>query len=347
MVIQNSEVSMTSKASFASGTRLTIQSESRPVFNLEEVQVLGGDDDFLSSLNYAKSAKGTVQEVGESNPVLSPASSRKIKLHTMEYLLRMLLLGGLWNEDSSFAKMFGEEMCDTSPAGTLTEMPGQMFVETTKVSYAYWQNQSVEFSSTGTAITADGRKLSFDYSFAMSESFVEKYDVTHIHLREYADPLVINLDDNPTSISPQTFLFDLDADGELDEIHNIKKGSGFLALDRNEDGEINDGIELFGARTGDGFRELSGFDEDGNGWIDENDSIFAKLKILTINEKGEKETYGLKQSDVGAIFLGRIDTEFVHHDDDNTATAALRKSGMFLHESDGHAGGVQHVDFAT
>ena len=96
MVIQNSEVSMTSKASFASGTRLTIQSESRPVFNLEEVQVLGGDDDFLSSLNYAKSAKGTVQEVGESNPVLSPASSRKIKLHTMEYLLRMLLLGGLW-----------------------------------------------------------------------------------------------------------------------------------------------------------------------------------------------------------------------------------------------------------
>ena len=146
MVIQNSEVSMTSKTSFASGTRLTIQSESRPVFNVEEVQVLGGDDDFLSSLNYAKSAKGTVQEVGESSPVLSPASSRKIKLHTREYLLKMLLLGGLWNEDNSFAKMFGEE-CDTSPAGTLTEIPGQMFIETTNVSYAYWQNQSVEFSS--------------------------------------------------------------------------------------------------------------------------------------------------------------------------------------------------------
>ena len=64
-------------------------------------------------------------------------------------------------------------------------------------------------------------------------------------------------------------------------------------------------------------------------------------------EKGEKETYGLRQSDVGAIFLGRIDSEFVHHDDDNHATAAVRKSGMFLHESDGHAGGVQHVDFAT
>jgi hypothetical protein len=346
MVIQNSEVSMASKASFASGTKLTIQSETKPVFNLDDVQVIGGDGDFLSSLNYAKSPNGTVQEVGDTNPILSAASSRKIRLHTMEYLLKMLLLGGLWDEQSPFAQMFEQEMSETQNVETATSSEPLMY-RRTDISFSYWQEQSVEFSSTGTAITADGRKLSFDYSFAMSESFTEQYDISRIDIANYVDPLVINLDDCPTSISPQTFFFDLDGDGEEDEIHNVGAGSGFLALDRNEDGVINDGLELFGARTGDGFRELELFDEDANGWIDENDPIFAKLRIMTINENGEKETYGLKQSDVGAIFLGRVGTEFVHHDDDNRSMAAVRKSGMFLHEKDGHAGGIQHVDFAT
>lgn len=347
MVIQNSEVSMASKTSIASGTKLTIQSETKPVINLDNLQVVGGDGDFLSSLNYAKNSNGTVQEVGDTSPILSAASSRKIRLHTMEYLLKMLLLGGLWDEKSPFAQLFEQEMCATENAEFANSGQQAQFMRTTNISYSYWEQQSVEFSSTGTAVTADGRQLTFDYSFAMSSSFEEKFDASRIDYLTYIDPLVINLDDNPTSISPQTFFFDLDGDGELDELHQIGKGSGFLALDRNEDGEINDGMELFGARTGDGFKELSFFDEDGNGWIDENDPIFAKLRIMTINEQGEKETYGLKQSDVGAIFLGRLNTGFNHRDDDNTSTARLRKSGMFLHEKDGHAGGVQHVDFAT
>ena len=102
MVIQNSEVSMASKTSIASGTKLTIQSETKPVINLDNLQVVGGDGDFLSSLNYAKNSNGTVQEVGDTSPILSAASSRKIRLHTMEYLLKMLLLGGLWDEKSPF-----------------------------------------------------------------------------------------------------------------------------------------------------------------------------------------------------------------------------------------------------
>ena len=68
---------------------------------------------------------------------------------------------------------------------------------------------------------------------------------------------------------------------------------------------------------------------------------------MTVTEKGEKELYGLKQSDVGAIFLGRIDTQFTHRGEDRQLTAASRETGIFLHEKDGHAGGVQHVDFAT
>ena len=357
MVIQNSEVSMTSKSSIARGTNLSIQSETKPLINLTGIQMLGelrapADDlgsetevenqsGFMSSLNYAMSADGKVQEVGETNPLLNMAANRQARLHTMEYLLRMFLLGRMFNNDYSFGESWGQSLGhslgDVQPT----------FVQTTTLSYTYWEKQSVEYSSTGTAITADGRKLSFDYSFAMTDEFAEKFNVEHIALKNCIDPLVINLDDCPTSISNQTFFFDLDGDGEIDELHNLGKGSGFLALDKNEDGEINDGLELFGAKTGDGFRELAEYDEDGNGWIDEKDSIFAKLRIMTINEKGEKELYGLKESDVGAIYLGSIGTQFMHKDDDNNTNAVLRESGIFLHESDGHAGGVQHVDFTT
>ena len=341
MVINNSEVSMTSTTNYCSGMRLTVQSETKPVFNLKDITLLGEE---LQTDETEKEEK--TEAVG--NNELKVDSNNQIRLKTIEYLLKMFLLGRFFEEDSSFGQMLretfglGEEeaamgMSETSP----------MFIQTTTVSYERWESQSVAYSSQGTAITADGRKLSFNYSFAMSESFTEKYENVSMAIRNCVDPLVINLEDSPASIADQTFFFDLDGDGEEDEIHNLGKGSGFLALDKDDDGFINNGLELFGAKTGDGFRELEEYDSDKNGWIDENDPVFTKLRIMTLNEKGEQELYGLKESDVGAIYLERMDTNFIHRDDDHHPRAVTRKSGMFLHESDGHAGGVQHVDFMT
>lgn len=58
--------------------------------------------------------------------------------------------------------------------------------------------------------------------------------------------------------------FDLDSDGREDLISFVRPGSGFLALDLNGDGRVNDGRELFGPATGDGFAELARYDQDGN-----------------------------------------------------------------------------------
>ena len=58
-------------------------------------------------------------------------------------------------------------------------------------------------------------------------------------------------------------------------------------MDRNGDGKINDGSELFGTKSGDGFKDLASYDADGNGWIDENDAIFSQLKIWTKDEDGK------------------------------------------------------------
>ncbi len=80
----------------------------------------------------------------------------------------------------------------------------------------------------------------------MSRSFYEEtsllVDMGSVRL---TDPLVINLDTEAASVSDQKFYFDLDADGHAEQISFLNSGSGFLALDKNGDGVINDGSELF------------------------------------------------------------------------------------------------------
>ena len=209
------------------------------------------------------------------------------------------------------------------------------------------EEEVTAFSSTGVVKTADGREIAFNVSVEMSRSFeqyMEKQTSEEVVLQ---DPLVINLDSVPANISDQTFFFDLDADGEKEEISQLGKGSGFLALDKNGDGVINDGSELFGTMTGNGFEELAKYDDDGNGWIDEADAIYSKLKVWTKDENGKDVLLSLKEADLGAIYLNNVSTEFsVNDKETNQRNAQVRNTGVYLKESGG-AGSIQQIDFAV
>ncbi len=207
------------------------------------------------------------------------------------------------------------------------------------------ESETTSFSTTGTVVTEDGREIEFGLHVSMSRSFVEESSLKiEYGVPQYCDPLVIHLDDAPGRIPDATFSFDIDADGTEDTINRLGTGSGFLALDENEDGIIHDGSELFGAKSGNGFRDLARFDEDGNGWIDENDAVFQKLKIWTKDECGRDRLLSLKEADVGAIFLGSVDTDFSIKNAANETQARIRCSGFFLRESDGLAGAVTQLD---
>ena len=175
---------------------------------------------------------------------------------------------------------------------------------------------------------------------------MSRFDTLEVQNYVMTDPLMINLDTNVVSVSDQKFLFDLDSDGKKEEISFADSGSGFLALDKNGDGVINDGSELFGTSSGDGFKDLAAYDEDGNGWIDENDGIFKRLKVWTKDEDGKDRLMDLKAADVGAIYLGAARTEFQLKDDANRTNGAVRKTGIYLKESTGQAGTLNHVDLA-
>lgn len=211
----------------------------------------------------------------------------------------------------------------------------------------YMQEQSASFQTQGQVVTADGRTIDFNLNVHMSSRFEayykESFDIQKaVNL---CDPLVINLDSSPATVSDQTFYFDLDGDGVEEDIHKLNSGSGYLALDKNNDGKINDGNELFGTASGDGFADLAKYDEDGNGWIDENDAIWNHLKIWVQTEQGP-QLYCLADKGVGAICLNRMPTYYTQYDKDGEVSAVVRSTGMFLYEN-GAAGSMQHLDLAT
>lgn len=215
------------------------------------------------------------------------------------------------------------------------------------MSYYHDEVEQTQFSTVGTVKTADGREINFNLGLSMSRRFQEYAQVASVgEFVQMTDPLVINLDTNMTTLSDQKFEFDLDCDGVKDSISQLSGGNGFLALDKNGDGMINDGSELFGTKSGDGFADLSQYDEDGNGWIDENDAIFEKLLVWAKDESGKDELYTLKEAGVGAMCLQRAETEFsLNSLKNNQTNGRIRSTGIFLYEN-GNVGTMQQLDLA-
>lgn len=210
---------------------------------------------------------------------------------------------------------------------------------------SYSESEQTRFAASGVVNTADGRQISFSLSLSMTRSYHEESNVSiqFGNARQMQDPLVLNFDGNAAQLTSRRFKFDINADGKSEQINFVAGGSGFVALDRNGDGQINDGSELFGAKSGNGFAELAALDSDNNGWIDENDAAYSQLRVWTKDESGKDTLSTLKQADVGAIALAHTATSFDVRTADNEQQGQIRSSGVFLRE-DGKAGTVQQID---
>ena len=227
----------------------------------------------------------------------------------------------------------------------LQMVPVTAFRITAERETLYTESESTSFSTSGCVKCADGREINFNLDVSMSQNFTQYTKETVENVATFIDPLVINLKGNIAEVSDQKFFFDLDSDGEEDLISKLCEDSGYLALDKNEDGQINDGSELFGTASGDGFKDLAAFDEDANGWIDENDEIWNKLKIWVQDEQGNSKLYSLSEQGVGAICLQNVSTSFTERGTSGEVNAAIRNTGIFLYEN-GNVGTIQHLDIA-
>lgn len=209
------------------------------------------------------------------------------------------------------------------------------------------ERESMGFAAEGLVKTADGREIDIEVNLRMSREFAE---VNQISYRAgdavMKDPLVINFNGRGAQLTKTKFAFDLDMDGREEQVSFVRPGSGFLALDKNEDGKINDGGELFGPQTDDGFGELAAYDDDGNGWIDEADAVWSKLRIWTKGSDGEDRLFALGKAGIGAIYLGHEETEFSLKDRQNEQHGRIRATSFFLYEQGG-AGIVQELDLVV
>jgi len=213
-----------------------------------------------------------------------------------------------------------------------------------EISHTYVEAQSLNFS-VDALIQADGKEISLSLDVSLSRSFVEQTKITReLVQRPLQDPLVISLDGTMPSLSSKSFAFDIDSDGKPDQISMLNRGNGFLALDKNSNGRIDNGSELFGTKSGDGFADLRKYDDDKNGWIDENDAIFDKLRVWKKSE-GKDELIALGEVGIGAIFLGSTETPFSLKSETNQLLGEMRRSGFVLFES-GRAGVISQLDLA-
>lgn len=211
---------------------------------------------------------------------------------------------------------------------------------------SYQEAERTNFNASGVIHTADQREIKFKLSFELQRSYSEESDIS---IRrgdaKKIDPLVLNFSGNSVQLTSQKFSFDLNGDGDEENISFVQ-GAGFLALDRNGDGIINDGKELFGPLSGNGFAELQALDSDGNDWIDESDPVFQQLQVWTKDAAGNDQLSSLKESNVGALFLGNVSTEFSIKNAQNAAQAQLVSSGVWLTE-DGKVNTLQQIDLVA
>jgi len=225
-------------------------------------------------------------------------------------------------------------------------------------SFKVKESESTQVCASGTVRTKDGRCIDFDLEVAMQRSFEAEYQNdskgSSLVLK---DPLVLNFDGKAAELADTRFDFDLDSDGKAESVAGLGRSSAFLALDRNKDGVINNGKELFGADSGNGFADLKAYDSDGNNWIDEADAVYADLRVWRPGSEGNDGKGGkadkaggqlqtLQEAGVGALWLGSVDSQFSLKDEARETQAQVRQTGLWLSE-DGRAGALQQVDLAT
>jgi len=139
----------------------------------------------------------------------------------------------------------------------------------------------------------------------------------------HMSPVIFDLEHNGihlTSVSGGVF-FDLDADGIPDHVAWTSAGAdeAFLWIDRNGNGTVDNGAELFGSAMGDnGFEALAQFDQrnqedvtwggNADGVIDHQDIVWSHLRLwVDANHDGISqpgEIFTLEQKGIVAIDLG-------------------------------------------
>ena len=132
-------------------------------------------------------------------------------------------------------------------------------------------------------------------------------------------PIVLDLDGNgiqTVARQASDASFDLFGNGSPVQSGWISGGDGFLAVDSNGNGRIDDIGELFGGNAkGAGFAKLASFDSNGDGLVDSRDAAFGELRVW-VDADGNRQTDAgelrtLAEAGVAALTVDYVEQPFL------------------------------------
>ncbi len=133
---------------------------------------------------------------------------------------------------------------------------------------------------------------------------------------QQSDPITFDLDGDGVELTGYAngANFDITGSGQKVNTAFVEGGDAFLVFDRNNNGSVDNGKELFGDQNGasNGFEELRKLDSNKDGVIDSNDKDFAQLKLFKDNGNGiteEGELVSLADEGITSISLGYKDVD--------------------------------------
>ena len=167
------------------------------------------------------------------------------------------------------------------------------------------------------------------------------------------DPLVLDLDGDgiETVGSSDKIYFDSNGDRIKTVTGWVARDDGFLVMDRNGNGVIDNGTELFGNSTQldsgnnaiDGFAALAEQDTNHDGVVDKNDANWDQLKVWRdLNQDGvsqANELFTLDQLGIASLNVGhRNNTQSLANGNQIASTGTFNKT-------DGTVGNMGDVNF--
>lgn len=341
MRIQSSSVRM-------EGLSTDYEKTSIKRFKMEQINQLKKEDQFKQQLAKAKELlqEGQIEVIPQEEEFDWKMSDKDYQLLTMLEKLLSKILGKevkfqLPEKIKVNPNAYDQHVNRIVQKGQtpVAQQPTEIY----RQEVTFEKKSSLSFSASGEVKTEDGRSIQFDFSMVKNREIYHESTTQVDQYGRMVDPLVLSFDKDLPALTDQKYSFDLDNDGTMDQISFLTKGSGFLAFDKNEDGVVNNGGELFGTQSGSGFRDLAVYDQDQNGWIDENDEIFNKLRIWMKDDSGQDHLIALGEKGIGALFLGSVSTKFDLMASNLSKNGRVQESGIYLKE-DGTAHNMHHVD---
>lgn len=252
---------------------------------------------------------------------------------TVKRILEQLKTGQLlsWINANPAEKIAAMQQDQQTAALTPEQPPAQA----SRILEFNYRHQAVSASFAGSVALADGSVSEFSFEFSMQETYVSLSATEQVKL---TDPLVISLSGQPFRWTGSHTEFDINADGSTDQLPSLDHRQFYLAFDKNQDGQINHGHELFGPQSGQGFAELAQLDTDQDGFVDADDTAYQQLRLW---QPGQS-LLTLEQAGIGALSTQSVSTQFGLYDG-HTLLARIARSGIFL-DQQGNAGLVQQID---